>query len=107
MGRYTSSQTPVYEFKTPVYEFAETGIRVRRHRETSSHTKCMGSIRFRRHRYTSSRHRYTSSQTPVYEFKTPVYEFADTGSASSLAILGDLKVRIEKSKNMGVLKNPL
>merc|ERR1712235_34043 len=26
--RYTSSQTPVYEFKTPVYEFADTGIRV-------------------------------------------------------------------------------
>merc|ERR1711917_215569 len=85
--------TPVYEFKTPVYEFADTGIRIRRHRETSSHTKCMGSIRFRKHRYTSS--------------QTPVYEFADTGSASSLAILGDLKVRIEKSKNMGVLKNPL
>ena len=26
------------------------------------------SIRFHKHRYTSSRHRYTSSQTPVYEF---------------------------------------
>merc|ERR1711914_22258 len=41
--QYTISQTPVYEFKTPVYEFADTGIRVRKHR-------------------------YTSSQTPVYEF---------------------------------------
>ena len=91
----------VYHFKTPVYEFDDTGIRVHRHRYTSS-----------RHRYTSSqtpgdefvdtarrvtpqnvlavydftdtgirvhRHRYTSSQTPVYEFTTPVYEFTDTG----------------------------
>merc|ERR1711873_25086 len=36
--RYTSSQTPVYEFTTPVYEFDDTGIRVRRHRYTSSQT---------------------------------------------------------------------
>jgi len=63
--RYTSSQTPVYEFKTPVYEFADTGIRVRKHR-------------------------YTSSQTPVYEFTDTGIrvlghrkrEFSDTGSAS-------------------------
>merc|ERR1711917_206616 len=52
------------------------------------------SIRFHKHRYTSSRHRYTSSQTLVYEFantgirvhrprytssQTPVCEFTDTG----------------------------
>merc|ERR1711914_62643 len=77
-----------------VYHFTNTGIRVRRHRYTSSQTpgdefpyKMYGQytisqtpvyefadtgIRVRRHRYTSSRHRYTSSQTPVYEF-------ADTG----------------------------
>merc|ERR1712235_63647 len=101
------------------YHFTNTGIRVRRHRYTSSQTqgdefphKMYGQytisqtpvyeftdtgMRVRRHRYTSSKHRYTSSQIPVYEF-------ADTGSASSLAILGDLKVQIEKSNNMGILK---
>merc|ERR1712235_217012 len=63
--RYTSSRHRYTSSQTPVYEFTYTGIRVRRHRETSSPTKCMGSIRFREHRYTSS--------------QTPVYEFADTG----------------------------
>merc|ERR1711989_116635 len=58
----------VYNFKTPVYEFTDTGIRVRRHRYTSSQTPVYEfidtGIRVHRHRYTSSRHRYTSSQTP-------------------------------------------
>ena len=73
----------------------------------------MGSIQFHRHRYTSLRHQYTSSQTPGYEFKTPVYKFTDTGiqvhrhrKREFFAILGDLKVEIEKSKNMGGLRIP-
>merc|ERR1711954_173723 len=117
------------------YEFDDTGIRVHRHRYTSS-----------RHRYTSSqtpgdefvdtvrrvtpqnvlavydftdtgirvhRHRYTSSQTPVYELQTPVYEFTDTGirvhrhrKRESFAILGDLKLEIENFGNMGGLRIP-
>ena len=49
----------------------------------------------------------------VYNFKTPVYEFADTGiqvhrhrKREFFAILGDLKVEIEKSENMGGLRIP-
>ena len=34
----------------------------------------------------------------------PVHELADTGSASFFAILGDVEVEIEKSKNMGGLR---
>merc|ERR1712235_154724 len=84
--RYTSSQTPVYEF-------ADTGIRVCRHRYTSSQTpgdefphKMYGQyrisqtpvyeftdtgIRVRRHRYTSSKHRYTSSKHRYTNSQTP------------------------------------
>ena len=35
-GQYTISQTPVYKFTTPVYKFADTGIRVHRHRKRES-----------------------------------------------------------------------
>merc|ERR1711954_329884 len=88
----------------------DTGIRVRRHRYTSSQTPVYEfidtGIRVHRHRYTSSRHRYTSSTTPVYEF-------ADTGirvhrhrKRESFAILGDLKLEIENFGNMGGLRIP-
>merc|ERR1711954_265808 len=76
--RYTSSQTPVYEFTTPVYEFTDTGIRVH---DTG--------IRVHRHRYTSS--------------TTPVYEFTDTGSASHLQFWVKSKI----SATWGVLEFPL
>merc|ERR1711884_235669 len=79
----------------PVYEFTDTGIRVH-------------NTGIRVHK-----HRYTSSQTPVYEFTTPVYEFDDTGirvqrhrKRESFAILGDLKLEIENFGNMGGLRIP-
>ena len=36
----------------------------------------------------------------------PVHELADTGSASFFCNFGDLKVEVEKSKNMGDLRIP-
>merc|ERR1711951_286394 len=66
----------------------------------------MGSIRFHRHWY-------TSSQTSVYEFTNTgirVHKHRLTSSqtpkAFFFAILGDLKVKIEKPKNMGGLRIP-
>ena len=94
--RVYNFKTPVYEFTTLVYKFTDTGIQFADTGRRVPH-KMYGQ--------------YTISQTLVYEFTTPVYDFADTGirvrrhqKHEFFVILGDLKGKIEISKDKGGLK---
>ena len=110
---YTISKHRYTSLHTLIHKFADTGIQVCKHRETSSQQNVWAVYNFTNTviwvHHTGiqvRRHWYTSSQTPVYKFagtgirvcrhrytslQTPVYKFADTGSAIFFAILGDLK----------------